>query len=91
MKKGLLERGGKNMQWNFYLSGILYGRFYEEGEDVFVSKRDPMSGRWLSREPLSGETEEYFAQLCKRSLGKFFRNKAEYEKMIERGAYLPFA
>jgi hypothetical protein len=35
---------------------------------------------------LSGETEEYFAQLCKRSLGKFFRNKAEYEKMIERGA-----
>ena len=49
------------MQWNFYLSGILYGRFYEEGEDVFVSKRDPMSGRWLSREPLSGETEEYFA------------------------------
>lgn len=74
------------MQWNFYLSGILYGRFYEEGEDVFVSKRDPMSGRWLSREPLSGETEEYFAQLCKRSLGKFFRNKAEYEKMIERGA-----
>ena len=74
------------MQWNFYLSGILYGRFYEEGEDVFVSKRDPMSGRWLSRKPLSGETEEYFAQLCKRSLGKFFRNKAEYEKMIERGA-----
>ncbi len=35
---------------------------------------------------MSGETEEYFAQLCKRSLGKFFRNKAEYEKMIERGA-----
>ena len=74
------------MQWNFYLSGILYGRFYEEGQEVLVSKRDVMSGRWLSKERMSDEADAYFMQLCKRSLREFFRNKAEYEEFIEKGA-----
>ncbi len=74
------------MQWNFYLSGILYGRFYEEEQEVFVSRRDAMSGHFLPREPLSGEVDEYFVQLCKRSLREFFCNKEEYEKIIEKGA-----
>lgn len=78
--------GGESMQWNFYLSGILYGRFYEEEQEVFVSRRDPMSGRWLLKEPMSEEADEYFLQLCKRSLWEFFRNKKEYEEMIEKGA-----
>ena len=60
------------MQWNFYLSGILYGRFYEEGQGVFISRRDAMSGDWLSKEPLDEETDEYFEHLCKRSLREFF-------------------
>ncbi len=74
------------MQWNFYLSGILYGRFYEEEQEVSISRRDVMSGRWLPREPLGEEADEYFARLCKRSLREFFCHKKEYEKMIERGA-----
>ena len=74
------------MQWNFYLSGILYGRFYEEEQEVFVSRRDAMSGHFLPGEPLSGEVDEYFVQLCKRSLWEFFCNKEEYEKIIEKGA-----
>ena len=72
------------MQWNFYLSGILYGRFYEEGQGVFVSRRDAMSGDWLSKEPLDEETDEYFEHLCKRSLREFFCHLKEYEEMIEK-------
>ncbi len=79
-------REEENMQWNFYLSGILYGRFYEEEQEVSVSRRDVMSGRWLLREPLGEEADEYFARLCKRSLREFFCHKKEYEKMIEKGA-----
>ena len=26
------------MQWNFYLSGILYGKFYVKDNDIFVEK-----------------------------------------------------
>ena len=74
------------MQWTFYLSGIAYGRFYEEEQGVFVSKRDAMSGRWLSKEPFGEEADEYFVQLCKRSLREFFSHIKEYEKMIVNGA-----
>lgn len=73
------------MQWNFYLSGILYGRFYEEEQGVFVSRRDAMSGHWLPKELLNEEVDEYFEQLCKRSLREFFCHVKEYETMIERG------
>ena len=73
------------MQWNFYLSGILYGKFYEKEQGIFVSRRDVMSGRWLSMEPMSGKADKFFELLCKRSLQEFFNNKDEYEKMIEKG------
>ena len=78
--------GGEGMQWNFYLSGILYGRFYEEEQGVFVSKRDVMSGDWLPRESFGEEADEYFERLCKRSLREFFCHLKEYEEMIEKGA-----
>ena len=74
------------MQWDFYLSGILYGRFYEEKGKVFDSRRDAMSGCWLPREEFGEEADAYFVQLCKRSLREFFCHLKEYEEMIGKGA-----
>lgn len=73
------------MQWNFYLSGILYGKIYEEGNSIFAEKLDEFQGKWLSKEEYTAELDESFKKLCSRSLLGFFRNKREYEEKIRSG------
>lgn len=74
-----------NVQWNFYLSGIQYGKFYEEEEDVFVEQLDAVQGEWLSKEKFTSEEDSYFVKLCSRSMFDFFQGKKEYENLIKKG------
>lgn len=74
------------MKWNFYLSGILYGKFHETAEGVTTEKLDIETGEWLPEEKLTEETDAYFRNFCSRSILEFFQKKQEYEKCIAEGA-----
>ena len=74
------------MQWNFYLSGILYGKFYVKDNDIFVEKLDAAKGIWYPKETFTEESDDFFKKLCSRSLLDFFKNKKEYEEKISEGA-----
>ena len=68
--------------WNFYLSGILYGKIDEEEGAIFVRRLDPETGKLCPRASY-GETDEvFFAGLCSRSLREFFQHRREYEEQI---------
>lgn len=73
------------MQWNFYYSGILYGKFYETSHGIELEKRDCMTGEWLCRVKYTKEEDSYFQQFCSRSLSEFFEKKEEYERKIQEG------
>ena len=73
------------MQWNFYLSGILYGKFYECGNEISVETWDAMMGEWTPKEAVTEEKDAYFKILCSRSISEFFKNKEEYEAGIQNG------
>ncbi len=73
------------MQWNFYVSGILYGKFYEFEDGVRVEKLDCMSGEWLPKSELTKEMDDYFRNFCSRSLAEFFERQEEYEEKIRKG------
>ena len=74
------------MKWNFYLSGILYGKFHETAEGVTTEKLNIETGEWLPEEKLTEETDAYFRNFCSRSILEFFQKKQEYEKCIAEGA-----
>lgn len=74
------------MEWNFYLSGILYGKFHETAEGVTTEKLNIETGEWLPAEKLTEETDAYFRNFCSRSILEFFQKKQEYEKCIAEGA-----
>ena len=73
------------MKWNFYLSGILYGKFHETAEGVTTEKLNIETGEWLPAEKLTEETDEYFRNFCSRSILEFFQKKQEYENYIAEG------
>ena len=52
------------MQWNFYLSGILYGKFYVKDNDIFVEKLDAAKGIWYPKETFTEESDDFFKKLC---------------------------
>ena len=71
--------------WNFYLSGILYGKIDEEEGAIFVRRLDPGTGKLCSRASYGETDETFFAGLCSRSLREFFQNRREYEEQIAGG------
>ena len=72
------------IQWNFYLSGILYGKIYEEQETWSVSLLDVYTGQWGQEKPFTQEESLYFQKLCSRDLLEFFREKKVYEENISK-------
>ena len=72
------------IQWNFYLSGILYGKIYEEQETWTVSFLDVYTGQWGQEKPFTQEESLYFQKLCSRDLLEFFEDKKEYEENIRK-------
>ena len=72
------------IQWNFYLSGILYGKIYEEQETWSVSLLDVYTGQWGQEKPFTQEESLYFQKLCSRDLLEFVEDKKEYEENIRK-------
>ena len=72
------------IQWNFYLSGILYGKIYEEQETWTVSLLDVYTGQWGQEKPFTQEESLYFQKLCSRELLEFVEDKKEYEENIRK-------
>ena len=70
------------IQWNFYLSGILYGKIQEENQQLTLQQRIYESGKWSERIPFTEKEDENFSGLCGRSILGFFRRKKEYETEI---------
>ena len=71
-------------QWDFYLSGILYGKIYEEQETKNVSLLDVYTGKWGQEKPFTQEESLFFQKLCSRDLREFFEEKSEYEENIRK-------
>ena len=45
-------------QWNFYVSGILYDKFFQEDEKIMISKLDVYSGKWQEKTLFSESESE---------------------------------
>ncbi|MDO5416342.1 MAG: CocE/NonD family hydrolase [Lachnospiraceae bacterium] len=78
-------------QWNFYLSGILYGKIQEEkpaGQNaeptLLVKHLDARTGEWSEFLPFTPETDQFFRSLCSRSVLEFFQKHAEYETLMSQ-------
>lgn len=69
-------------QWNFYFSGILYGKIREDEDNLLLQKRLPGNGGWSEWMPFTDEEDEQFSVLCSRSILSFFRNRKEYDERI---------
>lgn len=74
-------------QWNYYHSGILYGKIYEEDGKEFpacleLETLDELEGCMRDRAAFLEEEDAYFSGLCSRSIMGFFRQKKEYEEKI---------
>ncbi|HIX15459.1 MAG TPA: CocE/NonD family hydrolase [Candidatus Hungatella pullicola] len=67
-------------QWNYYFSGILYGKIYEEESGLFVERLREETGVFEEKRPYREEDDKAFGELCSRSLSLFFKNRKEYEQ-----------
>lgn len=70
------------MQWNFYFSGILYGRIYEKKSGLEAELLLTEQGTFGPRSPFGEEADIYLGRLCSRSLLGFFEKKKEYETFL---------
>lgn len=68
-------------QWNFYFSGILYGKIQEE-ENLYVEMLDIRSGKMSERTAFTEKENQVFQGLCNRNILEFFSLKKEYEERI---------
>lgn len=66
--------------WNFYYSGILYGRL--KAENGKVSCRELIPGSGIFTEEGSYSTDGLCQRLCSRNIGAFLENLPEYEKLV---------
>lgn len=69
-------------QWNFYFSGILYGKIQENERGLLVQKWLSENGSWSEWLAFDEQEDASFVGLCKRSILKFFRHREEYEAML---------
>ncbi len=70
------------VQWNFYFSGILYGKFREEEKGLTLQKWMAEEGCWSGWIPYTDRENAEFMGLCSRNIQGFFENKTEYEAQI---------
>lgn len=78
------------MQWNFYMSGILYGKFKIEKDRIFESMLDISTGKFTEFRAFTNDS--FYKKLCSRSLLDIFHHLPVYEavhKNPDREIYLP--
>ena len=71
-------------QWNFYFSGILYGVFQEDEDQLFLKKRNIQTAGLESARPAREEDWDFFQALCSRRLSFFFQERHSLEAAIEK-------
>lgn len=69
------------VQWNFYFSGILYGEIFPAEDQVYVRSLAPETGKLGEKKVFDKETDQFFQELCGRSLLSFFAGQEEYEQL----------
>lgn len=70
-------------QWNFYFSGILYGKLFYGKKTLQVQCLDEKTALFGERHDYGKADEAYFEELCSRSLMGFFQNLEEYEEKAQ--------
>lgn len=70
-------------QWNFYLSGIRYGKIYEQEGRKTASLLDVYTGQWGEERPFGNEESKWLEKLCSRDLSVFFEDRIIYENYIK--------
>lgn len=73
------------MIWNFYFSGILYGRIREENETLTIQSLNIETGCLGEEKAFKEEENSFFQRLCSRDIRGFFSKKERYEEEISRG------
>ena len=73
------------MIWNFYFSGILYGRIREENETLTIQSLNIETGCLGEEKAFKEEENSFFQGLCSRDIRGFFSKKERYEEEISRG------
>ncbi len=76
----------ESKRWNFYYSGILYGKITEKEEGLVVQMLDCATGEYLPETPFTEREDAFFHTLSSRRMLDFFRSKPEYEKAIREKA-----
>lgn len=69
------------VQWNFYFSGILYGEIFPAEDQVYVRSLALETGKLGEKKVFDKETDQFFQELCGRSLLSFFAGQEEYEQL----------
>lgn len=70
------------MIWNFYFSGILYGKISEGNDELQIALLDPAKGVLKAPVSFTEQEDQFLMKLCSRSILSFFQNKREYEMQI---------
>ena len=68
------------MQWNFYLSGILYGKFYVKDNDIFVEKLDAQREYGIQRKRLQKNPMTFLRSSAAEAFWIFLRIKKNMKR-----------
>lgn len=68
-------------QWNFYMSGILYGKFQLEKDTILESRLDITTGQFIPYRPLS--EDDFYSALCSRSLKTILEKLDIYQTVTD--------
>ena len=73
--------------WNFYYSGILYGKITEKENGLFVRTLDSMTAEYREEIPFTEEADKFFYPFSRRKMLDFFRSKEECENKRNSGEF----
>ena len=73
----------RNTTWNFYYSGILYGKITEKEDGLWVQMLDCERASFKEEVPFTEKEDEFFRILSSRRMLEFFHSKPEYDQAIQ--------
>ncbi|MBE5954837.1 MAG: CocE/NonD family hydrolase [Lachnospiraceae bacterium] len=72
-----------HITWNFYCSGILYGKITEREDGLYVSMLDSRAGKYGKAVLYTEEADSFFRPFSRRTLSDFFQMKEECEAAVK--------
>ena len=73
----------RNTTWNFYYSGILYGKITEKEDGLWAQMLDCERASFKEEVPFTAKEDEFFRILSSRRMLEFFCSKPEYDQAIQ--------